>query len=85
METNIPQPEMAMMTQSQVEHRWLQKLVGEWTYETEVTIGPDHSPERATGTERVRSLGELWIQCEGQGEMPGCGGATTLMTLGYDP
>jgi Protein of unknown function (DUF1579) len=33
----------------------------------------------------VRSLGGLWILAEGQGEMPGGGSATTLMTLGYDP
>jgi hypothetical protein len=33
----------------------------------------------------VRSLGDLWVLCEGSGEMPGGGTATTLMTLGYDP
>jgi Protein of unknown function (DUF1579) len=33
----------------------------------------------------VRSLGGLWILAEGQGEMPGCGAATTVLTLGYDP
>jgi hypothetical protein len=33
----------------------------------------------------VRSLGEVWIVAEGQGEMPeGCPG-TTMMMLGYDP
>ncbi|MGH2415461.1 MAG: DUF1579 domain-containing protein [Microcystaceae cyanobacterium] len=66
------------------EHQWLQKLVGEWTYETETTMGPEQPPEKATGTESVRSLGGLWILAEGQGEMPGCGAATTMMTLGYD-
>lgn len=48
-------------------------------------MGPDRSIEKATGVESVRSLGELWILAEGQGEMPGCGMATTMMTLGYDP
>lgn len=33
----------------------------------------------------MRSLGGLWILAEGQGEMPGIGAATTMMTLGYDP
>ena len=67
------------------EHHWLQKLVGEWTYETECSMGPDQPPAKATGTESVRTLGGLWVLCEGQGEMH-CGGtATTLMTLGYDP
>jgi hypothetical protein len=69
----------------QQEHQWLQKLVGEWTYKSEALMGPDQPPEQATGTESVRSLGGLWILAEGQGEMPGCGMATTMMTIGYDP
>jgi hypothetical protein len=73
-----------MKTELQKEHDWLQKLVGEWTYETEATMGPDQPPEKAIGTESVRSLGG-WVLAEGQGEMPGCGVATTMMTLGYDP
>ena len=84
METSQTQQESAMQVQPQKEHQWLQKLIGEWTYETEVKMGSDQTPEKSTGTETVRSLGELWILAEGQGEMPGCGQATTLMTLGYD-
>ena len=67
------------------EHQWLHKLVGEWTYEGEAICGPDQPPAKSTGTENVRPLGGLWVLCEGQGEMPGGGPATTLMTLGYDP
>ncbi|MBD2434815.1 MULTISPECIES: DUF1579 domain-containing protein [Fischerella] len=74
-----------MKTEPQHEHHWLQKLVGEWTYETEATMKPDTPPERFGGIERVRSLGGLWVLAEGQGEMPGCGTATTMITLGYDP
>lgn len=43
--------------------------MGEWTYETEMTE-PGKPPVRATGIERVRSIGELWIQGEAQGEVP---------------
>lgn len=85
METTQTQPESTLHSEVQKEHQWLQKLVGEWTYETEVTMGVDQPPEKATGTETVRSIGGLWVVAEGQGEMPGCGQATTLMTLGYDP
>lgn len=85
METSQTQQESAMQVQPQKEHQWLQKLIGEWTYETEIKMGADQTPEKSTGTETVRSLGELWILAEGQGEMPGCGHATMLMTLGYDP
>ncbi len=74
-----------MQAKPQNQHHWLQKLVGEWIYETEATMGADQPPEKATGTESVRSLGGLWILAEGQGEMPGCGAATMIMTLGYDP
>jgi hypothetical protein len=75
-----------MNTEPEKQHQWLQKFVGEWTYEGEVLMGPDQPPEKSTGTESVRSLGNLWIVAEGQGEMPGCTtAATTLMTLGYDP
>ncbi len=85
METTKTQPETVMNAEPQKEHHWLQKLVGDWTYEIEVMMEPDRSPQKATGTESVRSLGGLWILAEAQGEMPGCGDATTMMTLGYDP
>lgn len=71
--------------QLQQEHQWLQKLVGEWTCKIEAKTGGDRPPEKSTGIENVRSLGGLWVVAEGQGEMPGCGAATTMMTIGYDP
>ncbi|MBE9079073.1 DUF1579 domain-containing protein [Romeria aff. gracilis LEGE 07310] len=85
METTTAQQESMMNAEPQYEHQWLQKLVGEWTYETEASMGPDQPSEKATGTENVRSLGGLWIVAEGQGEMPGCGAVTMMITLGYDP
>lgn len=84
METTQTQSESTTHSEPRKEHQWLQKLVGEWTYETEVIMGADQPLEKSTGTETVRSLGDLWVLAEGQGEMPGCGVATTLMTLGYD-
>jgi len=74
-----------MKVEPQKEHQWLQKLVGEWTCEAEMTMKPGEPPVKSKGTESVRSLGGLWILAEGQGEMPGGGSATTMMTLGYDP
>jgi hypothetical protein len=73
-----------MTTQPQAEHKWLHKLVGDWTYETEAMMGPDKPPQKCGGTESVRSLGGLWVLAEGQGEMPGGLPATMLMTLGFD-
>ncbi|MBI4779774.1 MAG: DUF1579 domain-containing protein [Oscillatoriophycideae cyanobacterium NC_groundwater_1537_Pr4_S-0.65um_50_18] len=85
METIQTEQTSPMPAQPQKEHQWLQKLVGEWTYETEVMMEPNQPPVKSTGTETVRSLGGLWFLAEGQGEMPCGGAATTLMTLGYDP
>jgi len=74
-----------MMIEPQKEHQWLQKLVGEWTYESEAIMEPGKPTEKFKGAESVRSLGGVWVLCEGHGEMPGGGMGTTLMTLGYDP
>lgn len=94
METTQTEQTSTVPAQPQKEHQWLQKLVGEWTFENEAMMRPDQPPLKSTGTETVRclghgesrSLGGLWFLAEGQGEMP-CSGApaTTLMTLGYDP
>jgi hypothetical protein len=84
METSKTQQESTMKTEPQKEHQWLQRLVGEWTLEGEA-MEPGQPPAKYTGTESVRSLGGLWILAEGQGEIPGVGAATWIMTLGYDP
>jgi len=70
------------MGKPQQEHDWLQQMVGEWTYESEMQ-GPEGTV-KYTGSETVRSLGGLWVIGEGTGEMPGGGSATMIITLGYD-
>jgi hypothetical protein len=79
------QQEHIMETEPRQEHQWLQKLVGEWTWESEATMEPGKPPVKFNGTESVRSLGGFWIVAEGQGEMPGGDIMTTMTTLGYDP
>ncbi|CAG9170570.1 hypothetical protein LMG23992_01648 [Cupriavidus laharis] len=74
-----------MNTEALNEHRWLQRLVGEWIATGEAQMSPDQPPEKWEMPERVSRVGDLWVQCVSQGEMPGCGSATTVMTLGYDP
>ena len=74
-----------MNAEPQREHHWLQQLVGEWTYEAEAIGEPGKPPERCGGTERVRSLGGLWVIGESEGQMPGGAAATMIITLGYDP
>lgn len=69
-----------MNAEPQKEHEWLQKLVGEWTTEAECSMGPDQPPSTFKGTETVRTLGGLWVLCEGNGDT-----GQSIMTLGYDP
>lgn len=66
-------------------HQWLQRLVGEWTYEAQAIMAPGQPVEKFSGRESVRSVGDLWIVATGQGEIPGGIPATTVLTLGYDP
>lgn len=84
MTTSDKEQKPCMQAEPQQEHRWLQKLVGEWTYEAKALMEPGKPPEKCKGSESVRSLGGLWILAEGQGEMPGGGAATMILTLGYD-
>ncbi len=50
-----------------------------------MATGPDQPAATYKGTETVRSLGGLWVVCEGRGAMPGGGTADMMMTLGYAP
>lgn len=69
----------------QEEHRWLQQLVGEWAFETEMSMGPDQPVMKTAGTESVRSLGGLWTLSETVGPMPDGEECRSIITLGYDP
>lgn len=67
------------------EHSWLQKLVGDWTWESDCQMGPGQPPFKGSGRETVRPLGDYWIVAEGEGSMPGGGSYQMLITIGYDP
>lgn len=85
MSASETQQECAPNMAPQKEHEWLQKLVGEWTFEAEASMGPDKPAEVYRGAETVRPLGGFWTLGEGQGGMPDGTTGTTFMTLGYDP
>jgi len=76
---DMPEP-----AQAREPHQWLQQLVGEWTATSEATMAPGAEPMRMESTERVRSIGGLWILAEGSATLAS-GPMTTIMTLGYDP
>ncbi|HKY02786.1 MAG TPA: DUF1579 domain-containing protein [Burkholderiales bacterium] len=70
--------------QPQEQHCWLQQLVGEWTYVVDAPTAPGAEPHKHEGVERVRAIGEIWIQGESTADIPGVGRATMQLTLGYD-
>ena len=74
-----------MQAEQHKQHKWLEQLVGEWTMESECVMGPDQPPMKYGGTDSVRSLGGMWVLCDGKGEVPGGGVTLTQMALGYDP
>jgi hypothetical protein len=74
-----------MNSEPQKEHRWLQQLVGDWECEGEAAMEPGKPPAKWKSTESVRSLGGLWVLCEGEGDMPGGGHMSSVITLGFDP
>src|SRR5690348_9581369 len=82
--SNQTQEPVEMATQPVPEHQWLQKLVGEWQFETEMTMGPGKPKEKAEGRESVKSLGGLWAFTEGKTTMPDGTPMTYYAALGYD-
>jgi hypothetical protein len=69
----------------QPEHRWLDRMVGEWAFTTECSMGPGQPPMTGTGTDTTVSLGGLWVVSEWKQTGPDGTPMTSRMTLGYDP
>lgn len=65
------------------EHRWLQRLIGEWTFTGSGLLGAEGGRDNFSGRETVRRLGEFWIAVEAEST---AGGAITrsMMTLSFD-
>lgn len=73
-----------MHAEPQEQHRWLERMVGDWDVEYEYRMAPDQPLMKNTGSETVRSLGGLWVIAEAEGETPDGSASRTIMTLGYD-
>lgn len=73
-----------MQTEPQPQHKWLDRLLGNWTYEMTASPGPGQPEHVSKGVDNVRSIEGMWVVAEGDGDMGGCMGKT-IMTLGYDP
>jgi len=77
--------DLGMQPEPQPEHEWLHRLVGDWRFEGECFMGADQPPFKSTGDFAVRSLGGLWILCEGISDALDGTPAQSIITLGYDP
>lgn len=75
--------EMPEMPTPQKEHQWLQKFVGQWATETEISM-PGQEPMTIEGEETVKSLGGFWIISDLKCDFDG-GQMHGVMTVGYDP
>jgi hypothetical protein len=84
MDTNAGGPQAPEQVQPQKEHRWLQRLVGEWTFEGEAPMAPGQPPVRFSGTESVRPVGELWIVAQAKGALGVGHEDVSQLTLGFD-
>lgn len=72
----------------QKEHVWLQQLLGDWTFTSEMEMAPGQPAMKGGGSESVRAIGGFWVLSEGSCQMPGSDGGDKgimLTTLGYDP
>lgn len=68
----------------QQEHKLLERLLGDWTFEADCKMGQDQPPDKSTGWESVRSMRGMWFIGEGETQMGDMTGAT-MITLGYNP
>ncbi len=67
------------------QHKWLMRLLGEWTFQSECPGGPEGENMISEGKEVVRALGDLWVVGEMTSTMPDGSPMVALMTIGYDP
>ncbi|GHD58004.1 DUF1579 domain-containing protein [Jeongeupia chitinilytica] len=73
-----------MKTEVLQQHRWLQQLLGEWTFECEMQGPPGQVPEKSSGTESVRALGDIWVIGDGRSTMPDGDPCSMQITLGFN-
>lgn len=85
MSTESTQDQPCMHVEPTKEHAWLKRFLGEWAFEHACPpTEPDGEPTTFQGRETVRSIGDLWIQGQGRGAMPGGGEANMVITVGFD-
>jgi hypothetical protein len=80
------QTDTAWIARPGPEHRWLERLVGEWEFTT--PLPPDMPAPPGGGESLVqtfRSLHGIWVMGESAMPVPDGTMGTAVITLGYDP
>lgn len=72
-----------MFAKPQEEHKWLDQLIGDWSFEHNCNM-PDGNASTAQGKMTCRSLGGMWLIAESNGDSPGGGTWSSIMTIGFD-
>jgi hypothetical protein len=73
---------MGEATGATAQHRWLQALEGEWTWDS-VSV-PDDPKCRWSGSETVSRYGDAWVVFDSEGDGDGAAHRSRI-TLGFDP
>lgn len=63
---------------------WLRRLVGAWTYEFSTAADAGEPVATATGTERVRAMGDAWVVAETEGRSADGDASHSVTTIGFD-
>jgi hypothetical protein len=83
MTTEQPNQEFTYPAKPTDQHRWLQRLVGEWTSEGQASMGPGQPAEIMRGTATARPFGDLWLLIE-ERDPAEVGERRVMFTFGYD-
>lgn len=76
-------PAMPEMPQPREQHRWLEKLAGDWESDVKIFTQPDEAPVESKSTESAAMLGGFWLISKGEGDMMGAP-FKSVLTIGYD-
>lgn len=71
-----------MRMEARNEHQWLQRLLGDWSWEMTADMGKGLETYR--GSAHVRAIGPLWIQAETSIPNPTGAPDLAVMTLGFN-
>lgn len=76
--------EHEMMESPTPQHKWLDRLLGEWEGEGEACMAPGSEGHGFKTTETVRTLGGLWVIAEAKSQMDPDMSSVAITTIGYD-